>query len=310
MGVPIRTTVGVTTIGVVVAFSYLLQSQLASSDSAVPAAAAEFAEALFVDRFSEGSIFPFEIDGSPKSVTVAPDPAGGTDRVARIGLERTDPINPSRTEIVPEHIPEFSEGYFAPFAKDVWYAFEMYLPTTFVPDDELETLFQFHDVAELPQIFGYPGPPLQVSIERDEWKLFAAWESRLIPLAADESNNYGGSRKAELGSALPDIGKWTSWVIHARWAYRGDQAGRMEIWKDGISVYAADGPNTYNDLRGGPYLKTGVYKWTWPNSQKSTTTSRHIFLRNVCIDFQKIDPAAAKCRRQAVDKSLVIPDIR
>ncbi len=293
-----------------VALAALVQAQFAASESALPAAGGSLGNALFVDRFSEGSIFPFEIDGSPKSVTVVPDPAGGIDRVARIGLERNDPINPSRAEIVPENIPEFSEGYFAPYAKDVWYTFEMFLPANFVPDAERETLFQFHDVAELPSIFGHKLPPFQVLIDQDEWKLFAFWDSRLVPHAfLGDENSYGGREQA-LGSILPDIGKWTSWVIHARWAYRGDQAGRMEIWKDGISVYAADGPNTYNDLRGGPYLKTGVYKWTWPNSQKSTTTSRHIFLRNVCIDFQKIDPAAAKCRRQAVDKSLVIPDIR
>ncbi len=46
-----------------------------------------------------------------------------------------------------------------------------------------------------------------------------------------------------------------------------------------------------------PNLNVSDYKWTWLNWQKSTTKSRHSFLRNVCIDFQQIDPAAPRRRR-------------
>ncbi len=297
MRMPTQTKIGVTAIAVAIALAVLWRTYWASSESALPATGGGLVKALFVDGFPEGSISPFEIDGAPHAVNVVADPSGNNGRAARISLERNDPVNPRRAEIVPEHIPEFREGYFAPFATDVWYAFEMFLPASFVPDAERETLFQFHDAPELPNIFGHQMPPLQVVIEQEEWKLFAFWDSRLVPHADfGDAHSHGGHERA-LGSVTPDVGKWTSWVIHARWAHRDNQSGHTEIWKDGISLYAADGPNAYNDLRGGPYLKMGVYKWTWPNSQKSTTTSRQIFLRNVCIDFQKIDPAAPRCRR-------------
>jgi len=108
------------------------------------------------------------------------------------------------------------------------------------------------------QWHGIPGnwkstfPNLEISIGGDKWFV---WQ------------NFGSARApTRTSKELPiqvEIGKWSSWVVHAKWSPKDD--GLIQIWKDGAMVFESKGPNVYADigLQYTPYPKTGIYHPEW-----------------------------------------------
>jgi hypothetical protein len=68
-------------------------------------------------------------------------------------------------------------------------------------------------------------------------------------------------------SMLPDVGKWTDWVVQVRPDYRPNNEGGVgftKVWKDGKLIVDYSGPNFENSDYW-PYVKFGLYKRPWGN---------------------------------------------
>lgn len=103
-------------------------------------------------------------------------------------------------------------------------------------------------------------PPLEISVNGDRWMVNRAYGSPVTGQTKRDRKQIPGTVEA---------GKWTDWVIHAKWSKSDD--GEIQIWKDGTLVWDVKGQNCYSDLavERTPYLKTGIYRPTRKGSETS-----------------------------------------
>ncbi len=135
-----------------------------------------------------------------------------------------------------------------PIGAERWYGFSVFLPEDWAPEPRYVLVSQWHARPDE----GEPGrsPPLGLLVSGESWKLWSRWDDRpLTPAGAD-------LHLTELWTGPIERGRWTDWVIHARWSFGPD--GSLEVWKDGERIVEHAGPNCYNDRRG-LYFKWGLY---------------------------------------------------
>jgi hypothetical protein len=154
-----------------------------------------------------------------------------------------------------------------------WYGFSVYIPA---PWDERSTCWEL-----IHQMHGAPPSSYFNHWSRNPW--FAIYVGsansshpnkyeiriRYCPVWMAESSKddvVTGYLDRSI-SILPDVGKWTDWVVQCRSDYRPNNQGGnglTKVWKDGQLIVDYRGPNYDNQDRG-PYVKFGLYKGDWAN---------------------------------------------
>ncbi|NET37429.1 MAG: hypothetical protein F6K19_36295 [Cyanothece sp. SIO1E1] len=136
-----------------------------------------------------------------------------------------------------------------------WFGFSIYIPRTWRDHKNFTIVAQLKGSPD--QGEPYRSPFLPLEIRNGVWTLFNRWDPTPISRPRADGNR-GTIRSAKIYEAPYTKGKWTDWVIHAKWSYQQD--GLLEIWKDGVKVVHKTGPNCYNDVDHGFHFKIGMYK--------------------------------------------------
>ncbi len=156
-----------------------------------------------------------------------------------------------------------------------WYGFSIYLPKNWVNDSNGIIVTQWHQQdSEAAQFQGTP--PLAIMTKVGKWCINTrqSWDNTVSGEADVRPLHTAGSPD---GSYAPDLGKWTDWVVYAKWSAGAD--GELKIWKNGQPLLLDDrarGQNKFDDGKSN-YFKIGLYKWTWPEtaSQKPDRVMYH-----------------------------------
>ena len=196
-----------------------------------------------------------------------------------------------RTEIVSKSLKN------AQFKDDYWYGFSTYVPSNHIADHKknVDLLFQWHAVGVGSKV-SRGSSVLAVMIEGNNWLVKSSWNTTW---KGDKNSPGKGAASWLLGPVAK--GKWTDWVVHAKWSASND--GVLEVWKNGKRVVTRNGPNAYNDPKG-PYLKFGLYKPRWRQSNDKLSnpriTSRTYYhdsikvVRGADATFADVDPAKSR----------------
>ncbi|SEA34620.1 Polysaccharide lyase [Arachidicoccus rhizosphaerae] len=176
-------------------------------------------------------------------------------------LQKTDPTveNGKRAEVF------FRAEKSVPVER--WYAFNIWLPASFVADSLPEIVAQWHATPDFSLGEDYRSPPIALEIQNGKYQLATRWATQ----AVNDNDNVTGKSSVNFGNV--ENGKWTQWIFHIIFSYKND--GLIEVWKDGSKFYTKAGPNYYNDQTG-PYFKFGIYKWDWLKTDISTTVNKRI----------------------------------
>jgi hypothetical protein len=167
------------------------------------------------------------------SLSIVTSPVRAGKYAAKTLLRATDP------EVNGGQRAEFSDGRkLTPIAmeKDYWYGLSIFVPEDFVgPTKSNAVLFQWHTQQ------GGPSPVLAIRVQGGEWLI-----------------NGNATEKRRTLARLPLVkGRWTDWVVHARWSAKED--GFWTIWKDGTEVVNERDIVTQYPEALGPYAKFGQY---------------------------------------------------
>lgn len=141
------------------------------------------------------------------------------------------------------------------------YKFSYLIPSDWISETGgTELFFQMHG-ADNPQDMSGRSPCLALLIQGDTVVVDSRYD--ITPVSAPPpSANFVASWPLEKG-------KLVNIEVIAKWAY--DSTGITKIFKDGVPIYMASGPNCYNDAKG-PYPKIGIYHWqSFPANIKSQT---------------------------------------
>ena len=220
---------------------------------------------LFSCRCSSGTLSGLRTDGWFPGVGVVASPTDPARTVLGTLLPREAAAG-CRAEVIPEPVFGHSEGLFARFHVTYRYRFKAFLPGDYAGDaDSGDCVAQWHGIPD--RLLGerYRHAPVLLGIEQGRYFLVIAASARLVvpPELADDPARYDRFVRVDLGPVAPDLGRWVSWEAEIRWSYADDGMGSFALRRDGELLHRACGPNCFNDLRGGPYLKLGVYKWDW-----------------------------------------------
>lgn len=202
------------------------------------------------------------------SIQIVNSPVRQGKHAVKFTLNKNDPDTSKsrRTELRLGAVPVNSER---------WYGFSVFIPGDYQKDPSEEIIAQWlpRPDLHLGEKWTGRGPAFSVRIENDRFILDNRWDSRAI------STKQVNNQEWNLGKVAK--GKWTDWVVRAKWSYKSD--GLLEVWKDGQLVLKKNGPNSYNDAAG-PFQKIGIYKWEWKyNPRKSTTDQRVIYFDEVRV---------------------------
>lgn len=167
------------------------------------------------------------------AITLVTSPVRAGKFAAKTLLRHTDPrVNNGQRA-------EFSDGRKTTkieMEKDYWYGLSVFVPDDFTPPATTDAvLFQWHTQQ------GGPSPVLAIRANRNGW--------RITSDATDTRRN--------LTQVPLQKGRWTDWVVHARWSAGKD--GFWTIWKDGVEVVNEQGIVTQYNEDLGPYAKFGQY---------------------------------------------------
>lgn len=181
----------------------------------------------------------------------------------KILLRRGDAAGRERAEVMPKAYTAYP-GFKNVFnlGTEYWYSFSVYLPGNWVVDKDKEIIIQFHGRPDQNLGGTWRNPPLALYVDNDRWGLRNRADARRVV-----GKSYQFERYWTLGNIKR--GGWTDWVFRVKWSYRSD--GVLQVWKNGTRVLSRTGMNTFNDAVG-PYLKMGLYKFTWKN--RATLTNR------------------------------------
>jgi hypothetical protein len=167
------------------------------------------------------------------SLTIVTSPVRAGQYAARTLLRATDP------EVNGGQRAEFSDSAKITrieMEKDYWYGLSIFIPEDFAaPAKGDAVLFQWHTQQ------GGPSPVLAIRVRGADWFI---------------TGNATEKRRA-LARIPFEKGRWTDWVIHARWSAKAD--GFWTIWKDGVEVVNERGIVTQYPEALGPYAKFGQY---------------------------------------------------
>ncbi|MDA8442919.1 MAG: polysaccharide lyase [Peptococcaceae bacterium] len=158
------------------------------------------------------------------------------------------------------------------------YSFSILLPQGGDEDyatdpDGSEIVAQWHNTPDPGE--RWTNPPLALRTFSGHWYLDRCWDD--APLSSDaEMAEKGNQASYDLGSYLNDKGKWVKWTFHVKWGWLPSQQPILEVYKDGVRILDLDGePNTTND-KVGVYMKLGLYKWDWSQSDDTSILARRV----------------------------------
>lgn len=169
-------------------------------------------------------------------------------KAAMFTLRKSDPLvsGSLRSEITG---PEEST-----FGTTRWYAFSIYLPTGFTPDNTALLVAQWHSSS-----FNTV-PPLKLIVENSGWSI--------VNTSTGNGNSVGDSYH---GIGVYSTGVWTDFVIKVTWS---NTAGALQVWKNGTSVFSST--NLKTSYTGGTYFKTGIYGYGWGAGQGSANPPPYV----------------------------------
>lgn len=181
------------------------------------------------------------------SLNSAPIARAGS-KAAMFTLHKSDPLvsGSLRSEITG---PEEST-----FGTTRWYAFSIYLPNGFTPDNTALLVAQWHSSS-----FNTV-PPLKLIIENSGWSI--------VNTSTGNGNSVGDSYH---GIGAYTTGVWTDFVIRVVW---NNTSGQLQVWKNGTSVFSSS--NIKTSYTGGTYFKTGIYGYGWGAGQGSANPPPYI----------------------------------
>lgn len=208
-------------------------------------------------------------------------------RSVRLTIRRDGAAPSARAEIVPVAVRGHYRGSYARFHEEYWYGFSLRLPADWVGDGAPESLAQWHDVPDRLLLEGDRNPPLALVLRGERVWIEARWDASLVTPADAcwRPGGYDGEWVVDAGGAADLAGRWCDWVLCVRWAWCGEGAGRVRAWRDGALLVDRTGPNCFRDLRGGPYLKLGLYKWPWQQARSGLAAAAGgVAERTVWID--------------------------
>lgn len=196
--------------------------------------AAQTSGLLKVADFETGDLSQLSLQkAQDDSLTLVTSPVRAGKFAARTLLRASDP------EVNGGQRAEFSDSRRITrieMEKEYWYGLSIWVPEDFgTPADSNAVLFQWHTQQ------GGPSPVLSIRVKGEEWLIFG-----------------NATEKRRTLARLPLVrGRWTDWVVHARWSAKAD--GFWTIWKDGQEVAKERDIVTQYPEALGPYAKFGQY---------------------------------------------------
>jgi hypothetical protein len=198
----------------------------------------------------------------------------------RFEIDKNDPKIWSATRS------EFSEASKSITRPEGWYGFSQYFPDSYTFDSSGEVITQWHDQSDAGEsVDRSPSNAIISSDGRLKWML--RWDADAIM----DSGFTDGTIYIDLGT-IPKK-KWIDWVVHIKYSHTN--TGILEVWMDGEKVIDRQNmPNAYNDVSY-PYLKFGLYKWSWGNS----TTNRVMYFDEVRVgdensSYDEVKPSGSQ----------------
>lgn len=228
------------------------------------------ASVIFDGTFSEGSFQNYrvlEANGTSGSGTAYPSGIPG-----HLSLV-TDPEDSSRVVMAATRLLGDSKthgGYRSevsistdPLSVERWYSAGFYLPESWDPHSSTVVLMQLASTPDALES-AFRDPTLKVSVKNGVMSLINSYDYDEITNPAGIMSKAGVDyTQRTLASWTMQSGKWIYLDIHAVWA--GDDSGSLEIWRNGVPVFAESGHiNTFNDKRG-VYFKAGSYVYPSPD---------------------------------------------
>lgn len=222
--------------------------------------------------------------GVSTNLTFVPDPNNSLSQVLQMTLGANDPEAASshRTEIIPNGgsvIVDTTAPANSVNAR--WYAFNFYIPSTWVPITGGNIFAQIHgndNITGNPVVaLGATGSNLWLGLN---------YNTNLFGSATPPTHTNQTSNSIPLGTVTP--GTWYLFVVYADWSYTPGK-GSLSIWLNGTSIYSnTNTPNCYDTSYGSypsNYAKTGIYAWNGLNAGQA---SAYILSRGIVI----ADPSA------------------
>ncbi len=168
---------------------------------------------------------------------------------------------------------EFSDGKKTTkieMEKDYWYGLSIFVPEEFTaPVKSNAVLFQWHTQQ------GGPSPVLSIRVQGNEWLI-----------------NGNATEKRRTLARLPLVkGKWTDWVVHARWSAKED--GFWTIWKDGTEIVNERNIITQYPEELGPYAKFGQYHSVDEKAPQNVIFFDEYRVAGPDGSFEAVSPAAS-----------------
>lgn len=144
------------------------------------------------------------------------------------------------------------------------------LPKSFIPDTAMELLYQLHEYS------GTASPHFALWTQAGHW-----WIA------------IGGVRNYDLGAY--EFDKDTDFVFRIKWSTTKE--GFIDVYKNGKLITSYPGATMPADTKL-PYMKCGIYKWSWikgPASNPTSIVSRTInigclYIGNDLATFQDVSP--------------------
>lgn len=202
--------------------------------------------------------------GSGATFTAVTSPVRG----GRNAFKATVPRGSERAEIRDQR--NFN---FTTLGETYWYGWSVYLPSNFTTTSESNIINQWASYPPRVATFPCGGVGHKITAGGGQTLRFDLQHQRD---AGGSGSNASKCDTFDLASIADMKGKWTDFVMHAKWT--GNSDGFFEIW---VRVGGAsgtwekpfqtyNGPTWWNGEGRGPYFKMGYYagdpNWTGPNS--------------------------------------------
>lgn len=151
---------------------------------------------------------------------------------------------------------ELSDGYNAPFGREIWYRVSHYIPssTGTLPNNSC-VLAQWHNVARADAVDSAK-PPLALRYRDGRARV-------TVSFAREPYRFKNQAATLDIYDVPFALDQWHDFVY--RVVFAGDDSGLVDIWHNGKLVKQYRGPVGYPEDPLGPYFKTGVYCWRTPD---------------------------------------------
>lgn len=232
----------------------------------------------------------------------------------KVTLNKTDPLvsNNHRAELVWN-----SQAYNTQTKTGCRHiCYSVFIPTDWIDDTgHPESIINIHD-GEPCANRGTNPQALAIQTYSDGKSHFFYW------IYSMTDNNYcsggtiqsGATRQFDLG--VIEKGRWYDFVVESNWDY--SSGGYVNVWKDGVKVLSKAGISVwYKGCFTEPYVKIGLYKYSWTNETawggNSKTTQRIFYIDrvrfgNLTTLAEDVLPIQALPPNQAPVAKLISPD--